>query len=123
MATRVAFLACGLALHILVAESRRASGASRSQYYGNKGNVETVWQTAGKREGLNPSTHRVDASGKIIKRDGYGKYDAAGSWEIDHIKPRSKGGSDHVHNLQALNTHDNRAFGNTELKKPRRTEH
>jgi 5-methylcytosine-specific restriction endonuclease McrA len=127
MATRTAVLACLLTmLHLLGADSRRAR-ESHSQYYGNQGNVQAVWQTAGKVAGKNPATHRVDASGTLIQRNQYGKAAAKpgggpGSWEIDHMKPQSKGGSDHVHNLQALNTHDNRAFGNSENKKPRRTE-
>ena len=111
-------------LHLQVAESRRAR-EPRSQYYGNKGNVQAVWQIAGKVAGKNPATHRVDASGTLIQRSQYGKPGTGGSWEIDHMKPQSKGGSDHVHNLQALNTHDNRAFGNSwqpASKKPRRTE-
>jgi hypothetical protein len=124
MATRTAALACLLLmmLHIQVADSRRAR-ESPSQYYGNKGNVQAVWQTAGKVAGKNPATHRVDASGTLIQRNQYGKPGVgAGSWEIDHMKPQSKGGSDRVHNLQALNTHDNRAYGNSEDEKPRRTE-
>jgi 5-methylcytosine-specific restriction endonuclease McrA len=111
-----------LCLALVFVDSRRGPALSHprtSSYYENKGNVDAVWQTAGKRTGLNPATHRADASGAVIQRALYGKT-GDGSWEIDHIKPQSKGGSDHIHNLQALNTHANRAFGNSENEKPRR---
>jgi len=120
MATRAGLLIMVLLIHFEVADSRRAR-TQGSQYYGNKGNVEAVWQTAGTIAGKNPATHRVDASGTVIQRNQYGKPGSAASWEIDHMKPQSKGGSDHLRNLQALNTHDNRAFGN-ENEKPRRAE-
>ena len=54
----------------------------------------------------------MDASNTVIHRDQYGNAGHKGSWDIDHIKPQSKGGSDHINNLQALNSHDNRAYGN-----------
>jgi hypothetical protein len=120
MARRTGLLIMALLIHFEVADSRRAR-TQGPQYYGNKGNVEAVWQTAGTIAGKNPATHRVDASGTVIQRNQYGKPGSAASWEIDHMKPQSKGGSDHVCNLQALNTHDNRAFGN-ENEKPRRTD-
>ncbi len=120
MATRAGLLIMVLLINFEVADSRRAR-TQGSQYYGNKGNVDAVWKTAGTIAGKNPATHRVDASGTVIQRNQYGKPGSAASWEIDHMKPQSKGGSDHVRNLQALNTHDNRAFGN-ENEKPRRTD-
>ncbi len=33
-------------------------------------------------------------------------------WEIDHLKPQSKGGTDHLNNLQPLKTSDNRKKSN-----------
>jgi len=40
-------------------------------------------------------------------------------WEVDHIKPSNKGGSDATINLQALNTSVNRSKGDSLVKKSR----
>jgi len=40
-------------------------------------------------------------------------------WEIDHIKPKSKNGSDNIRNLQALKTSTNRQLSNSIVKKSR----
>lgn len=114
-----------LLLLISYVESRRGGGgnsnsrSSSSNYYRHVGNVDRVFETAKVHNNLNPNKYREDPSGKIINRDNYGT-SKKGGWEIDHIKPQSKGGSDYINNLQALNTHDNRAYGNREEEKPKR---
>jgi 5-methylcytosine-specific restriction endonuclease McrA len=40
-------------------------------------------------------------------------------WQIDHIKPQSKGGSHDIKNLHALNSSLNMSKGNTLKKKSR----
>ncbi len=40
-------------------------------------------------------------------------------WEVDHIKPITRGGSDTTVNQQALNVSVNRSKGNTLVKKSR----
>ena len=42
----------------------------------------------------------------------YGEHTEMG-WEIDHIIPKAKGGTDHINNLQALNTKVNRQKGDS----------
>jgi len=39
--------------------------------------------------------------GKQLSWQNHGRRDARGGWEIDHLKPRSRGGSDHLNNLVA----------------------
>ena len=72
--------------------------------------IEAVWNKAT----IQPkySSFRYDACGKDIQRSGYGKQTQYG-WEIDHIKPVAKGGSDDLSNLQPLHWETNRKKGDT----------
>jgi len=54
----------------------------------------------------------------IIYKSSYGK-DTEMGWQIDHIKPQARGGSDDIINLQALKTKVNREKGDTLVKKSR----
>lgn len=58
----------------------------------------------------NPDRYRKDDFGNIIFFDSYGLNSEMG-WEIDHIKPKSKGGSDNNQNLRPLSTLENRRKG------------
>jgi hypothetical protein len=70
--------------------------------------IEAVWQK-GTPEPQYPS-FRKDQCGASMHRPKYGKAEQWG-WEIDHIKPVSRGGTDDLSNLQPLQWENNRRKG------------
>ena len=80
--------------------------------------VQRVWEKAKKIHGQDPDKYRLDPYKTLIYRYSYGKTSKMG-WEIDHIKPRSEGGSDDIRNLQALHFSKNRSLGNSIRKRSR----
>ena len=70
-----------------------------------------AWGKAKPIRGKNPNLYRRDSEGNQIYKPAYGTHGKQG-WEVDHRKPRSKGGSDSPRNLQALQTAANRRKGN-----------
>ena len=79
---------------------------------------EKAWDNAKKIRGKEPDKYRQDPYGNAMYNPSYGKSSEMG-WEVDHIKPQSKDGSDATRNLQALNTSVNRSKGDDERKKSR----
>ena len=70
-----------------------------------------VWNKAQPVRGKNPSQFRRDVAGNVLFRGAYGKKGPK-SWEVDHKRPVSKGGSNRLSNLQIMQTSENRRKGN-----------
>lgn len=77
--------------------------------YRNK--KDKVWEKGAKIRGKDPNKYRKDKCGNIMYYGSYGK-DTDMGWNIDHSKPKSKGGTDHLNNLNPMNSKMNKSKGN-----------
>lgn len=68
--------------------------------------IEAVWKK-GKAVSSDPDKWRKDDCGAWISRERYRDRDSIYGWEIDHIKPKSEGGSDDLENLRPLQWKNN----------------
>lgn len=75
-----------------------------------KSKKQQVWDKAKEVRNKNPDAWRRDPCGNLMRRGSYGTQGEYG-WEMDHKRPKSKGGSDSVSNLQAMNWKKNRELG------------
>lgn len=69
--------------------------------------VIAVWIKGAVIVGYDPATWRRDVYGLAIKFADYGNRDSEYGWEIDHIVPQSRSGSDHPSNLRPLHWQNN----------------
>jgi len=75
--------------------------------------VILVWQKGQSIDGHDPGTWRRDMCGYAIRLSDYGNTNSQYGWEVDHIMPLAKGGTDELSNLQPLQWDHNRRKGDT----------
>lgn len=73
--------------------------------------LRSIWEKASIISGMDPKFYRKDRFGFLMYKPSYGKTSAMG-WEVDHVKPKSKGGNDNLSNLQPLFWWCNRSKSN-----------
>lgn len=74
---------------------------------------QIAWSKAQIVPGRDSSIIRKDACGAWIKWANYGDTNSEWGWEIDHIYPVARGGTNSPNNLQALHWKNNRAKGDS----------
>lgn len=72
-----------------------------------------VWAKASPVAFHDPALVRRDACGALIAYGHYGITTSNMGWEIDHIKPVSRGGRTELSNLQPLHWRNNRSKGDS----------
>jgi len=89
----------------------RSHGTNRNGGSFSEVEIQQVWEKGQTIFGKDSRYWRKDTCGATIYRFDYGKTESSFGWEIDHIKPVAKGGSDYEWNLQPLQWQNNRSKG------------
>ncbi|MCI0562396.1 MAG: HNH endonuclease [Nitrososphaera sp.] len=72
--------------------------------------VQRVWEKAQYIDATNEQKgFRKDECGAWIRRGAYGDRNSQYGWEVDHIKPKTNGGTDALSNLRPLHWQNNAA--------------
>ena len=70
-----------------------------------------IWNKGRKVRGKDSKLYRKDKFGNEMYFHSYG-LDTEKGWSVDHSKPKSKGGTNHLNNLQPMNSSANKSKGN-----------
>jgi len=94
---------------------QRASGSASTGERFDALKIQLVWNKARYAAGCDPNVRRLDACGAYIDRNMYGDStsDTNTGWEIDHVIPVARGGTDDLANLQPLQWKNNRSKGDS----------
>lgn len=68
--------------------------------------LNQIWDKGETIKGKNPDLYRLDKFGNQMYKPSYGKISEMG-WNVDHSKPQAKGGTNHLNNLQPMNSRAN----------------
>ena len=82
--------------------------ATSTQY--DHATLSMIWAKAQRVQGYNENVYRTDIYGALMCFGQYGQTSQYG-WEVDHIVPVARGGSDALSNLQPLYWENNRKKG------------